>query len=121
MLEILNIKIITEEGETITSTFYEIVELTPAMDRANGIAIAALHINSTGRFAPLNCIIIAATDYMQPIGEAHTTFWEWIPSPPPLPPTTMEESPPSRPINETTADATAADTNATTATEEEQQ
>jgi hypothetical protein len=119
--------IMTQDGETATATFYEIVELTPT-GGANGIAIAVLHTNSTGRLAPLNGMIVAATDYMQPIGEAITTFWEWIPSPPspppPLPPTTtMEESPPS-PMNTTTTtttttDATTDDSNATAATEEE--
>jgi hypothetical protein len=115
----------TEDSESVTATFYEIVELT-ATGGANGITIAVLHTDSKGRLAPLNGMIVAATDYMQPIGEAHTTFWEWIPTPP-LPPTTttatMEESPPS-PMNTTsTTDATtAAHTNATaTATEEEQQ
>jgi hypothetical protein len=112
--------IMTEDGETAIATFYEIVELTPT-GGGNGIAIAVLHTNSTGRLAPLDGMILAATDYMQPLGEAVTTFWEWIPSPP-LPPTTMEESPPS-PMNSTTTttDATISDTNATTATEEEQQ
>ena len=113
--------IMTEDGETATATFYEIVELTPT-GGGNGIAIAVLHTNSTGRLAPLNGMILAATDYMQPLGEGLTTFWEWIPTPSPLPPTTMEESPPS-PMNTTTTDATTttADTNATTATEEEWQ
>jgi hypothetical protein len=114
--------IMTEDGETVIATFYEIVELTPT-GGGNGIAIAVLHTNSTGRLAPLDGMILAATDYMQPLGEGFTTFWEWIPTPP-LPPTTMEESLPS-PMNTTattTDDATtAADTNATTATEEQQQ
>jgi hypothetical protein len=114
--------ITTEDGETATATFYEIVELT-ATGGANGITIAVLHTDSTGRLAPLNGMIVTATDYMQPIGEAHTTFWEWIPTPPPLPPTTtMEESPPS-PMNTTAtttnATATTADSNATAAIEEE--
>ena len=116
--------IMTEDGETAIATFYEIVELTPT-GGGNGIAIAVLHTNSTGRLAPLNGMILAATDYMQPLGEGLTTFWEWIPTPSPLPPTTMEESPPSlMNTTATTTDATtttAEDTNATTANEEEQQ
>jgi hypothetical protein len=60
-----------------------------------------LHTNSTGRLAPLNGMIVVGADYMQPIGEAVRTFWEWVPLPPPLPPTTMEESPLS-PMNTTT-------------------
>jgi hypothetical protein len=68
-------------------------------------------------------MIVVGTDYMQPIGEGLTTYWEWIPSPPPSlsPATSMGESPPSAMNTTTTTDATtAADTNATTATEEEQ-
>jgi hypothetical protein len=108
--------IMTEDGETVTATFYEIVGLTTG--GGNGIAIAVLHTNSTDRLAPLNGMIVVGTDYMQPIGNGLTTYWEWIPTPPPsLPPTTMEESPPPSPMNtSTTADATASDTNATAAT-----
>jgi hypothetical protein len=103
--------ITTEDGETATATFYEIVKLTTG--GGNGIAIAVLHTDPTGRLAPLNGMIVAATDYMQPLGDARTTFWEWIPTPP-LPPTsTMEESPPSPMNTTTTTNATAADTNAT--------
>jgi hypothetical protein len=79
--------IMTEDGETVTATFYEIVELIPG--GGNGIAIAVLHTNSTGRLAPLNGMIVVGTDYMQPIGDARTTFWEWVPLPPP--PTTTTE------------------------------
>jgi len=115
--------IMTEDGETVIATFSEIVEFPPFAGGANGIAIAVLHTNSTGRLAPLNGTIVVGTDYLYPTSEGFTTFWEWIPSPPPLPPTTMEESPPS-PMNTrtTTRDATtAADTNATATDEEEQQ
>jgi hypothetical protein len=83
--------IMTEDGETINATFYEIAELTAG--GGNGIAIAVLHTNSTGRLAPLNGMIVVATDYIQPIGDALRTFWEWIPTPPQLPlppPTTLE-------------------------------
>jgi hypothetical protein len=111
--------IMTEDGETVNATFYEIVGLTTG--GGNGIAIAVLHTNSTGRLAPLNGMIVVGTDYMKPIGNGLTTYWEWIPTPPPsLPPTTTssEESPPSfSPMNTTTATNTTitSDTNATTA------
>jgi hypothetical protein len=117
--------IMTEDGETITATFYEILEFPPGAGGANGIAIAVLHTNSTDRLAPLNGTLVVGTDYLYPISEGFSTYWEWIPTPPPpppLPPTPMEESRPS-PMNTTTTitDATtAADTNATTAIEEEQ-
>jgi hypothetical protein len=106
--------IMTEDGETVTATFYEILEFPPGAGGANGIAIAVLHTNSTGTLAPLNGTIVVGTDYLYPISEGFSTYWEWVPIPPPT--TTMEESPPS-PVN-TTTDA-AADTNATAATEGE--
>jgi hypothetical protein len=116
--------IMTEDGETVTSTFYEILEFPPGTGGANGIAIAVLHTNSTGRLAPLNGTLVVGTDYLYPISEGFTTYWEWVPLPPLLP-TTMEENPPS-PMNTTTATTTGAttttaDTNATIAIEGEQQ
>ena len=101
--------IMTEDGETVPATFYEIVGLTTG-GGGNGIAIAVLHTNSTDRLAPLNGIILVGTDYMQPLGNGLTTYWEWVPTPP-LPPTNMEESPPLSPMNTTT---TTTPTNATT-------
>jgi hypothetical protein len=44
------------------------------MGGGNGIAIAVLHTSSTGRLAPLNGMILAATDYMQPLGEVLQHF-----------------------------------------------
>jgi hypothetical protein len=93
--------IMTEDGEIVNATFYEIVELIPS--GGNGIAIAVLHTNSTGRLAPLNGTIVVGTDYLYPISEGFGTFWEWVPLPPPLTPTTMEESPPPSPTNTTTS------------------
>ena len=93
--------IMTEDGETVTATFYEIVKLTAG--GGDGIAIAVLHTNSTGRLAPLNGMIVVGTDYLYPISEGFTTYWEWVPLPPPLTPTTMEENPPPSPTNTTTS------------------
>jgi hypothetical protein len=84
--------IMTEDGETVTATFYEILEFPPGTGGANGIAIAVLHTNSTGILAPLNGTIVVGTDYLYPISEGFTTYWEWVPLPPPLTPTTMEET-----------------------------
>jgi hypothetical protein len=113
--------IMTEDGETVNATFYEIVGLTTG--GGNGIAIAVLHTNSTGRLAPLNGMIVAGTDYMKPIGNGLTTYWGWIPTPPPsLSPTTSSEESPasSSPVNTTTTttatNTTTSGTNATTAT-----
>ena len=115
----------TEDGETITTTFYEIFEFPPGSGGANGIAIAVLHTNSTDRLAPLNGTLVVGTDYLYPISEGFTTYWEWVPTPPlSLLPTTMEEeSPPPSLTNTTvsTTDATTAnDTNVTTETGAEQ-
>jgi hypothetical protein len=109
--------IMTEDGETVIATFYEILEFPPGSGGANGITIAVLHTNSTDRLAPLNGTIVVGTDYLYPISEGFGTFWEWVPTPPPslLPTTGMESSPPS-PMN-----ATATATDATTAAEQEEE
>jgi hypothetical protein len=120
--------IMTEDGETITATFHEILEFPPGAGGANGIAIAVLHTNSTDRLAPLNGTLVVGTDYLYPISEGFSTYWEWIPTPPPPPslaPTTMEESPPSL-MNTTTTTTnattiTADDSNATAAAPPEEE
>jgi hypothetical protein len=80
--------IMTEDGETVTATFYEILEFPPGVGGANGIAIAVLHTNSTGTLAPLNGTIVVGTDYLYPISEGFSTYWEWVPTPPMMPATT---------------------------------
>ncbi len=84
----------TEDGETITATFYEILEFPPGAGGANGIAIAVLHTNSTDRLAPLNGTILVGTDYLYPISEGFSTYWEWVPIPPM--PTTTAAPPPTQ-------------------------
>jgi hypothetical protein len=97
--------IMTEDGETVIATFYEILEFPPGAGGANGIAIAVLHTNSTDRLAPLNGMIVVGADYLYPISEGFTTYWEWIPTPP---------TPSTPSINATTATTTSGgDGNAT--------
>jgi hypothetical protein len=73
-----------------------------------------LHTNSTiGTLAPLNGTIVVGTDYLYPISEGFSTYWEWVPTPPAPLPTTMEGSPAASPPMNTTTDATADDTTAT--------
>jgi hypothetical protein len=84
--------IMTEDGETVTATFYEILEFPPGAGGANGIAIAVLHTNSTGTLAPLNGTIVVGTDYLYPISEGFSTYWEWVPTPP-MPATTTAAPP----------------------------
>ena len=74
--------IMTEDGETVIATFYEILEFPPGAGGANGITIAVLHTNSTGTLAPLNGTIVVGTDYLYPISEGFSTYWEWVPTPP---------------------------------------
>jgi hypothetical protein len=70
--------IITEDGETATATFYEIVQFNPATaGEGKGIAIAVIHTNSTGTLAPLNGMIAAGIDDMTPNGESRVTLWKW--------------------------------------------
>jgi hypothetical protein len=73
--------IMTEDGETLTATFYEILEFPPGSGGANGIAIA-----------PLNGMIVVGTDYLYPISEGFSTYWEWVPTPP-MPATTAAPPP----------------------------
>ena len=83
----------TEDGETVTATFYEILEFPPGAGGANGITIAVLHTNSTtDRLAPLNGTIVVGTDYLYPISEGFSTYWEWVPTPP-MPDTTAAPPP----------------------------
>jgi hypothetical protein len=87
--------IMTEDGETVTATFYEILEFPPGAGGANGISIAVLHTNSTGILAPLNGTIVVGTDYLYPISEGFGTYWEWVPTPP-MPATTTAAPPPTQ-------------------------
>jgi hypothetical protein len=67
----------TENGETATATFYEIVQFNPATSKNKGIVIAVVHSNSTGILAPLNGMILAGIDEIQPNGDILLTLWEW--------------------------------------------
>jgi hypothetical protein len=69
--------IITEDGETATATFYEIVKFNPATGAGKGIVTAVINTNSTGTLAPLNGMIAAGIDNMTPNGESRVTLWEW--------------------------------------------
>ena len=68
---------ITEDGQTATSTFYEIVQLDPATGGGKGITMGVIHTDSTGTLAPLNGTILVGTDDIQPNGEEVITIWEW--------------------------------------------
>jgi len=68
----------TENGETATATFYEIAEFNPATGQGKGFVIAVFHTNPTsGMLAPLNGMIAAGIDNIQPNGESLLTLWKW--------------------------------------------
>jgi len=67
----------TEDGQTATATYYEIVQLNPATGEGKGITMALIHTDSTGTIAPLNGTIAAGIDDIQPNGEEVLTIWEW--------------------------------------------
>jgi hypothetical protein len=66
-----------EDGETATITFYEIVKFNPATREGEGIITADVHTNPTGTLAPLNGMVLAGIDNIQPNGESNVTLWEW--------------------------------------------
>jgi hypothetical protein len=112
--------ITTEDGsESATATTYGIARL----EARRGIMIALFDTNSTGILTPLDGMILAG-QIEYPPEETHSviTLWEWQ-SGIPLPTgstTTMEVPPQMNTTKTMTANATtAADTNATAASEEE--
>jgi hypothetical protein len=113
-------------GETATITIYEIIQFSNPTEAplggGKGIKIIIFHTNSTGMLAPLDGVIAAGINDIQPNGESELTAWRWesgIPLPTTGTPsnTTMDESSPTSPMNETStttnATITADDSNAT--------
>src|SRR5918997_6684676 len=110
-------------GETVTITFYEIIQFSnPAeapLGGGKGFKIIIFHTNSTGMLAPLDGVIAAGINDIQPNGVSELTAWRWesgIPLSTGSTATTIttpaEDSPP--PMETPTAtDATADDTTAT--------
>jgi hypothetical protein len=67
----------SEDGETATITFYEIVKFNPATREGKGLITAEVHSNPTGTLAQLNDMVLAGIDNIQPNGESNVTLWEW--------------------------------------------
>jgi hypothetical protein len=67
----------TQDGQTATITFYEIVEFNPATMEGKGIMIAEVHTNPTGTLASLNGMTLAGIDDIQSNSESNVTLWEW--------------------------------------------
>jgi hypothetical protein len=69
---------VTEQGETATATFYEIVQFNPATaGEGKGLTMAVIHTYSTGTLAPLNGTIVAGISDLQSNEENSVTLWEW--------------------------------------------
>jgi hypothetical protein len=67
----------TENGETATITFYEIVKFNPATSEGKGIITAEVNTDPTGTLASLNGMILAGIDDIQSNSESNVTLWEW--------------------------------------------
>jgi hypothetical protein len=67
----------TENGETATISFYEIVKINPATSEGKGIITAEVNTNPTGTLASLNSMILAGIDDIQSNSESNVTLWEW--------------------------------------------
>jgi hypothetical protein len=67
----------TENGETATITFHEIVKFNPATSEGKGIITAEVNTNPTGTLASLNGMILAGIDDIQSNSESNLTLWEW--------------------------------------------
>jgi hypothetical protein len=82
-------------GETATITIYEIIQFNnPAeapLGGGKGIKIIIFHTNSTGMLAPLDGVIAAGINDIQPNGESELTAWRWE-SGIPLPTTAIDET-----------------------------
>jgi hypothetical protein len=70
--------IMTEQGESATATYYEILEIDPAAaGNGKGLTTAVINTDSTGTLAPLNGTIVAGVSNLQS-NEANTvTLWKW--------------------------------------------
>src|SRR5215203_1736243 len=68
-------------GETATLTFYEIIQFSNPTEAplggGKGIKIIIFHTNSTGMLAPLDGVIAAGINDIQPNGESELTAWRW--------------------------------------------
>ena len=68
-------------GETATLTFYEIIQFSNPTEAplggGKGIKIIIFHTNSTGMLAPLNGVIAAGINDLQPNGYSELTAWRW--------------------------------------------
>jgi hypothetical protein len=99
-------------GETATITIYEIIQFSnPAeapLGGGKGFKIFIFHTNSTGMLAPLNGVIAAGINDIQPNGESELTAWRWESGIPLL--TNITTSTNAAPTSETNVTTTAGTT-----------
>ena len=70
--------IMTEQGETATATFYDILEIDPAITgNGRGLTMAIIQTDSTGMLVPLNGTIVVGISDLQSNEENTVTLWEW--------------------------------------------
>ena len=67
----------TEDGDTATATYYEILKFNSATREGRGIIIAVVHANPTGTLALLNGTIAAGIDDILGLESSSVTLWEW--------------------------------------------
>ena len=70
--------IMTEQGETATATFYDILKIDPATTgNGRGLTMALIETDSTGMLAPLNGTIVVGISNLQSNELNTVTLWEW--------------------------------------------
>ena len=69
--------ITTEDGSTATLTFYEITKFNPGTLEGEGIIIAEISTDPSGRLAPLSGLILTGIDEIHQNGPSNVTLWEW--------------------------------------------
>ena len=67
----------TEQGETATSTIYEITKFNPAAHgQGKGLTMAVIQTDSTAKLSPLNATILAGISDLKPSGQNNVKLWE---------------------------------------------
>jgi hypothetical protein len=70
--------VITQDGQTSTITFYEIVQSNPMTNQEKAIIIAVFDKNATGTLAAFNGMILAGIYEVSPNSkEATVILWKW--------------------------------------------
>jgi hypothetical protein len=69
--------VLSDDGDTTSFTFYEIIQSDAANPQGKGVLIAVYDRNATGLLAPFNGMMALGT-HKEPLNpEAFLTLWEW--------------------------------------------